>query len=295
MNNRIWKRCFSEPEQAPELVYLELEKITSLLLHADLNNEDSLVWQVMFNPNLRAEVLSQLDGAKACWDRSKLARRVYQNLNNQCALPGGSGTMFFWAVDAAGRRVPLSLMEGPDRVATLQGRDEQGNLWIIPFSPRDILQDLQAGKLLPSLFTCYTTIGFARGISCCGGYFQAEYLAGMQRGLMKALRESAGCAGFAEHLSQVSSDIYLSGMQMVMRHSDDDLLLPAGPVEIIASGGLSRNQLERARSLTVRDTHLAGLMETLPDFQPHEDRPDGWCLMLARESSQLLKDCIVLI
>ena len=30
LNNRIWKRCFSEPEQAPELIYLELEKIASI-------------------------------------------------------------------------------------------------------------------------------------------------------------------------------------------------------------------------------------------------------------------------
>ena len=82
---------------------------------------------------------------------------------------------------------------------------------------------------------------------------------------------------------------------MVMRHLDDDLLLPAGPIEMIASGGLSQSQLEGVRSLTVRDTHLAGLMETFPDFQPHEGRSDGWCLMLAREISQLLKDCIVLI
>jgi hypothetical protein len=295
LNNRIWKRCFSEPEQAPELVYLELEKITSLLLHVDLNNEDSLVWQVMFNPNLRAEVLSQLDGAKACWDRSKLARRACQNLDNPCALPSGSGTMFFWMVDAAGGRVPLSLMEGTDRVATLQGRDEQGNLWTIPFNPRDILQGLQTGKLLPSLFTCYTTIGFARGISCCGGYFQAGYLAGMQRGLMKVLCKLADCAEFAEHLSQVPSDIYLSGMQMVMRHLDDNLLLPAGPIEMIASGGLSQVQLKRVRSLNVLDTHLAGLMETLPDFQPREDRPDNWCLLLARESSHLLSNRTLVI
>lgn len=296
LNNRIWKRCFREPEQAPDLVYLELEKITSLLLQLDLNNEDSLVWQVMFNPNLRTKVLSQLDGAKACWDQGRLCNRLSQNLDSRFTVSGGSGTIFFWAIDDSGLRVPLSLIGASNHSMELQGRDEHDKLWTIPFSSCDILQGLQAGKLLPSLFTCYMTIGFARGITCCGGYFQAEYLAGMQRGLINALCEIPGCMNIVEQLSQVPSDIYLSGMQMVMRHLDDDLLLPAGPIEMIASGGLSQSQLEKHMcSITVKNAHIAGLMETLLDFQPYKDRVDGWYLILARESSYFLKNKTLII
>lgn len=290
LNNRIWKRCFREPEYAPELIYLELEKITIMLLDADLNNEDCLIWQVMFNSSLRAKVLSQLNGVKACWDQSKLAKRACQKADNKYVLPSGSGTIFFWAIDAAGLRVPLLLTEGSDHRIALQGRDDQGKLWTIPFTPRDILDGLQAGRLLPSLFTCYSTIGFARGVSCCGGYFQAEYLADMRRGLISALRESIDCVEYAEHLSQVPSDIYLSGMQAVMRKQDNDLLLPAGPIEIIAGGGLSRSQLEQVSLLTVREAHWAGLMETLSDFQSREDCPDDWRLLLATENNRLLRD-----
>lgn len=295
LNNRIWKRCFSEPEQAPELIYLELEKIASMLLNVDLNNEDSLIWQVMFNSSLRAKVLAHLDGVRACWNRGKLVKRVSQILDNNYVSLSGSGTIFFWAVDAAGWRIPLLLTEGSDHRVALQGRDEQGQLWSIPFTPKDILDGLQAGRLLPSLFTCYSTIGFARGISCCGGYFQAEYLAGMQRGLINALHESVGCAEYAEYLSQVPSDIYLSGMQAIMRIQDKDLLLPAGPIEIIASGGLSRGQFEQMSSLTVRDAHLAGLIETLPDFQSREERPDNCFHLLAAENHQLLRGRALII
>lgn len=297
LNNRIWKRCFREPDSAPEMIFLELEQITNLLLQADLNNEDSLVWQVMFNPTIRARVLNQLDGTRACWNRSKMAQRLLLNPNHALPNPASCGTIFFWGVCDNGYRIPLllTLTCKADRVATLQGRDDQGKLWTFPFRPADILNELRAGRLLPSLFTCYSTIGFARGVSCCGGYFQANYLSVMQRGLVRAFGEIPGYAELAERLSQVPSNIYLSGMQAVMRGQDDDLLLPVGPVEIIASGGLSRDQLERMRSLTVRDTHLASLTDTLPDFLPLEDRPNDWLPCLAQESKHLLKERIVVI
>ncbi len=294
LNNRLWKRCFREPEQAPEMIYLELEKIASLLLQVDLNDEDSLAWQVMFNPTLRAQVLDQLDGVRACWDRNKLFRRACLNPSDKELNLSGCGTVFFWAINDAGWRVPLSLTGGAACAALLQGRDDRGEFWTISFSQREILQGLQAGRLLPSLFSCFLTIAFARGISCCGGYFQTDYLSAMQSGLVKVLQEKPGNAEIAARVSQVPSDIYLSGMQAVMRNLDDDLLLPAGLVEIIASGGLSLSQLEQVRSLTVRDVHLAGLMETLPDFQSKEDRSDNWCLLLAKENSRSLHNLTVI-
>jgi hypothetical protein len=295
LNNRVWKRCFQKRNHAPDMVFLELEQITNLLLEIDFNNEDSLVWQVMFNPKIRTRLLNQLDGAKACWDRAKMAQRLLANANHAIPSPGNCGTIFFWGVCDRGYRIPLLLTCNSGGAISLQGRDDRGKLWSFPFQPAEIIKSLRAGRLLPSLLTCYSTIGFARGISCCGGYFQAHYLSIMQRGLIKVFNETSGCAEFAERLSQVPSNIYLSGMQAVMRDLDDDLLLPAGPVEMIASGGLSPDQLERIRSLTVRDAHLASLTDTLPDILPAEDRPDHWCLRLAQASSRLLRDRVVVI
>ena len=291
LNNRIWKRCFREPEQAPEMVYLELEKITSLLLQEDLSREDSLVWQLMFNPVLRAEVLRQLDGTKVCWDRTKLAKRMCSNSAGENLGLGGSGTIFFWAINDTGWRVPLMLTDSAGRSQALQGRDDRGKLWTVPFSPRDILQGLQAGQLLPSLFTCYLTIGLARGVSCCGGYFQAEYLASIQDGLVQILLDKlVGFKREAESLSQVRTDISLVGMQAVVHNYNDDLLLPAGPVEIIASGGLRSEQFDRMPAIAVQDALLAGLLEILPDVQGREERQTNWCMQIAKEYSQVLRD-----
>ena len=295
LNNLIWKRCFREPEQAPEMVFLELEKIASQLLQVDLHDENSLMWQVMFNPTLRDEVLSRLDGAKACWDRDKLTKRMRQGPSDKKSDPGSCGTAFFWAVDNTGRRVPLMLTSSTDHQVMLQGRDDRSELWAFSFNPKDINRNLEVGKLLPSLFTCYSIIGFARGISCCGGYFQADYLSNIQNALVGAFSEIMGETRFVEYVNRVPTSIYLSGMQGVMHSLDSDFLLPAGPIEIIASGGLSPNQIEQMRSLTVRDAHLGGLTETLPDFQAKSDCSNNWCLLLAEECSRLLKDKIVFI
>lgn len=290
LNNRIWKRFYREAKHATEMVCLELEQIAILLLQADLHNESSLMWQIMFNPTLRTQVLSQLDGTIACWERAKLAKRACLSsdiIDNM----SGSGTMFFWGVDDDGYRIPL-LLVGSGRQAMLQGRDDRGNLWSFSFNKRDVMVGLITGRLLPSLFTCYSTIGFARGISCCGGYFQAQYLPAIQNGLVRALYQSAECADFAKYVDRVPSDIYLSGMQMLMRCLDENLLLPAGPIEIIAGGGLYNSQIERMQSLIVRDAHLAGLLETLADFDVIIDRQNTSCILLtlAREIYQFLRN-----
>lgn len=295
LNNRIWKRFFCDSDCAPEMVFLELEQITNLLLKIDLNNEDSLIWQIMFNPTIRAKILSRLDGAKACWDRGKMAQRLLLDSNQAIPSPSNCGTIFFWGVCDNGSRIPLLLTCKEGRANTLQGRDDKGKLWAFPFNPKDILDGLLSGRLLPSLFTCYSTIGFARGVSCCGGYFQAHYLSVMQRSLIDVFSEISGYAEFAEHISQTPSDIYLSGMQAIMYRLDDDLLLPVGPLGMIAKGGLSQDQIKKIGSLTVQDAHMASLMDTLPDILLPEERPDQWHLRLAKASRRLLEERVVVI
>ena len=296
LNNQLWKHCFHEPEQAPEMVYLELEHITSGLLQTDLSNEDSLLWQLMFNPDLRTSLLQQLDGTKICWDQSKLADRLRPDPDSLPTKLGGSGTIFFWPVNELGWRVPLHLTHSDRQAATLQGRDERGKLWQLPFQPAAILQALQTGRLLPSLFTCYLTVGLTRGVSCCGGYFQAQYLPAIQRGLIQVLEDNNfGLDKLAKQLAQVPTDISLLGMQGVMRQLDETLLLPAGLVEIMASGGLKQHQLQQLRTLTVQNALLAGLAEILPDIRYHDTMPANWPLYLAAKSHEKLTDKVVII
>ena len=294
LNNRIWNRCFNEPGRAPQLIYMEVEQIASRLLQADLRNEDSLVWQVMFDPDLRTLVLNQLDGVKGCWELRTLSERVHRHRVGNEAKPGGCGTVFFWAVNTTGSRIPIFLTETYGG-AELCGRDERGQIWTRPFTSENVLQGLLTKQLLPSLFTCCVAIAYMRGISFCGGYFQAQYLPLIQKGMVNALRSLKGCDGVADRISLVPSDVYVSGMQLMLRDLQNDYLLPVGPIEIAARGGLSFEQLVRLRSITVGDAHLAGLTETFPDMPISKTPSANWYMQLAADHGRKLRQRIIVI
>ena len=290
LNNRIWKRLFPGMESLSEVVYLEIEKIVNILLHSDLHNPDSLVSRVLFDTELRQNVLRELDGIRACWESQKLARRMQIDLtveSQKNRIPGG-GTIFFWGVDHAKRRIPLHLETTAYGDSVLCGVDDFGHRWTIPFTTPEILQRLQEQTLLPSLFICFLALSFARGVTCVGGYFQCEYLPIMQQGLVTALRDSSGYERIAQRIAQVPTSSYMDGIIAVMTKIGGNFLIPAGPVEIIAGGGICRQEVEQIASLTVRDAHLADIFDTVLDVISPELLPVEWKAHLAAESFQRL-------
>ena len=291
LNNRIWKRLFSETSSLSDVVYLEIEKVVNRLLQHDLHNSKSLVWRVLFDAELRQNVLRELDGIRACWEHQKLAQRVQVNLVSE-PIPGG-GTIFFWGVDHAKRRIPLHLETNASGEDIFCGIDDFGHRWTIPFTVPELLQRLQEQTLLPSLFICFLALSFARGVTCVGGYFQCEYLPIMQKGLITALQNS-GYGDVAQQIAHVTTSSYLDSMTAVMTKIGGNYLIPAGPVEIIAGGGITHKEVERIASLTVRDAHVADIFDTLPDAVPSELLQSDWKKQLALESFQELHDKILI-
>ena len=129
---------------------------------------------------------------------------------------------------------------------------------------------------------------------CVGGYFQCEYLPKMQAGLVKALQKTAGYQDVADLVEGVTTDTYLSGMQAVMARINEDTLVPAGPIEIIAGGGLTDDDIQQILSLTVRDAHLASLFETVPDIVPWTVKTPDWKKQLAIDCCQMLRRRVVI-
>ena len=295
LNSRIWNRLFADARPPSQLLYLELEQICGKLLGKDLLDCNSLVGRILFDTKLRQAVIEELNGAKACWDLSQLLQRVSNapSAKRKKGNVNGCGTTFFWGITDRGRRIPLCLeADGVDR-ETLRGVDDRGSLFELAFTPKSIVQALKEKRLLPSLFTCFTVLSFARGIACAGGYYQAEYLPHMQRGLVSALTKTQGYEEVADIIKRVDTGIYLSGMQAVMMRTEKDRLMPAGPAEIIAAGGLTGEDLERIRRLTVRDAHLASLFETVADVAPWATKTPGWRKQLATDCWRLLKGSVV--
>lgn len=292
LNRRIWKKLFAGAAGSHRVVYFELEKAVSAMLMRDLMSAESLMGSVLFDPKLRENVLCELDGRRGCWHLEKLARDLNLSCHERRRLKG-FGTVFFWGVDEHNRRVPLCLKSDGEKGEVLFGLDDQGRTFQVAFTPKALLDALQNRLLLPSLFTCFATLSFARGLVCIGGYFQAEYLPAMQQGLMRALAKTQGYESMTPMIGQVPTGKYLSGMQAVMVRADEGCLIPAGPLDIMAGGGISGGDVEQMLRLTVREALLAGLFETVPDGVPAERRPKGWEKQLARDCWVLLGDKVV--
>ncbi|MBF0100320.1 MAG: hypothetical protein HQK77_05360 [Desulfobacterales bacterium] len=255
VNRKLWERFFKTPKSTPTLISFELEKITAMLVKKDIFNRDSLLWNILFADDIRNAVIKELNGNPVCWTSGDHAEKD---------LSLASGTHFFWGIDAKGRKYPLSLKDnGPNR-CILNGVDNNGKVFDIPFTLKSLINHLDASLLLPSLFTCFLTIFMARGINCIGGYYQAEYLPAMQKGLVRAF-EKVKWHDAAISVNALITNSYLSGMQTVMIEKKNKRLVPAGPLEIITAGGLSDDDLQTILKMNVRDAHLASLFETLPD------------------------------
>ena len=296
VNNLIWKRLFPNQNQPTEVAPLELEKIVGELLRFDLKNRDSLISTIMFDPTLRKTVLEELDGAGACWNISRLKKRMHMSQLNDSDKKkvNGCGTVFFWGINDAGRRVPLHLVSSGGKNAFFIGIDDHNNSWELAYTPEAILTALNEGRLLPSLFTCFLVLSFARGVKCIGSYFQAEYLPNMQKGLVNALKQVPEYNEIASYVEKVDSNFYLSGMLAVMTRIENDMLVPAGPLEIISKGGITADDIEKILSIKVRDAHFASLIETLPDFVPSMLKTTDWKYRLAKDSLKRLEGKVVI-
>ena len=291
INARLWRRLRAAGGSTwPELLYLEFEAVAARVLRRDLADSSSLAWAVMFDPALRERVLVGLDGHRICWRRSALARRRRPGHR----LGEVAGTVFFWGRDGQGRRVPLDLVRRGGR-PYLSGVDDKRVEHSVGFDPCELDAALEDGRVLPSLFTCFVVVGLARGINCVGGYYQADYLPRMRRGLLDALAGVSRYHAVASAVELTPVSGYLSGMQAAVSVLPDGAPVPAGPVEIIAAGGLDDECLSALGAVTVADAHEASLVETLCDVEPAVQRLDGWKVRVLAAQSRGLVDRLQVI
>nr|WP_319395344.1 hypothetical protein [uncultured Desulfobacter sp.] len=277
VNQRLGKRMLKTSEPPPDIVYLEIENITATLLANDLNQENSLVCRIFFNRTLRDRLIRCLDSCPGCWQAEQLNfRQTAVGKPERTA----TGTIFFWGIDNDGRRVPL-LLKSINGELYLSGKTDRGDLFTMNFTREELLLALERQTLLPSLFTCFVVICFARGFNCVGGVFQAAYLARMKRCIADCLEAQAD-AKHAKIVRDITTNLYQDGMLAFMRQGPANELLPAGPIEIIQGGAITRDDLNKALALNVTQAHVAGLFGALEDADAPITRRANWQHMLAQ-------------
>lgn len=214
---RLWARWFAADVDAPPLAYAPLEALRTGLLMSDLSTPGRPLHEVFFDAALREEVLVRLEGVACCWT----------------ARGAEKGSALLWEVRSDGRSSPLRAEGGG--LLTREGRR-------IPFEPDPILEGLATGALVPGIFASFAT-GLVRGLIQVGGFNQADYLADMQAGLAGAFA-ATGRAAWAEALETPMPPMLTAGLSGIVVDYPDGACEPAGGIECIACGGLTRAQVE---------------------------------------------------
>ncbi|HIJ54495.1 MAG TPA: hypothetical protein HPQ03_00050 [Deltaproteobacteria bacterium] len=297
LNNRIWKRLYADLQAIPELIYIEIESIVRNLMVMDLSNQDSLVSHVLFNPTVRDQVITQLDGISGCWHLKNLKTHVKENhTKKRPNTIDPTGTIFFWWIDEWGKKVPLTLTPGGRGQCTLKGIGGRGKTVEIAHSPDIIIEQLRQNNLLPSVFSCFLSFALARGVVCIGGCFQSDYLPVIQRAVCHALIDG-GLKDVAQAVLHVKTDVYLPGMAGIMTQPElKPYLLPAGIFEILSGGGITSSDVDRLAKLTVGDAHCGAIFENLSAADPARfgTYQPGWKKTLAEDAYRYLNQKVVI-
>lgn len=168
VNALLSERYFNDRKQT--YLWMPLETIASRLFLRDICHEDGILYNILFNKDLRDLIMENLNGVSGCWTDTS------------------GGTHLFWALDGAAILFPLHLVEKNGELV-LCGENSLREEVVIPFNRESLEEKLNEGLLLPNLFLCFLEIYFLRDYSVFGGYYQPTYLKKMSDGLVKSLRE----------------------------------------------------------------------------------------------------------
>lgn len=264
INAKLWPRLFKPGVAVPRLVMLDKVALERELLLADIENENSLAHVLLFSPELRAAVVRALEGERGCWtrkdreDRSEPVR----------------GSMFFWGVDRQDRMVPLGLDQENNRLFSAQYP-----AFSLELTPGAIKRALKESRILPGLYLGFAAIALARGLMCCGGVFQTGYLRRMRNGTAASLA-ATGFADMAARLEGLPDAPLTSGFLPLGFANGSTPPHAAGSLEIFAAGGLSGENLEILRSVTVARA-LESSFDYIYDLAtPPRERLPGWAQAL---------------
>ena len=244
--DRISGECFKAADDI-HMIYIEAEEIIRPLMIKDLYDKDTMLWHMFFDPKVR-------EGLNA------------EKTDDGIPLAG----MLLRGVDHKGRRIH-TLVNDSERI---EGMDHAGRLLEYPMDVKEIESLLNERKLIPSGLAAAVVLGFERGYTWAGGYFQSLYLPEWAKQCEKIFR-NAGLDAFAEILSAYDGSSFISGPVYALNETEDYTAVPAGPVEfMLKKPGFSR--LDELLEIRMPDCMNMGIFEMYIDLIPAQEKAEGW-------------------
>lgn len=242
------------PEEAPSILYLEMESVIQPLLLAELSDETSILHRLMYNSEMRSRMI-------------------------ETKLPDGLSLAdyLFRAADEKGRKIMLSLNEE----GVLTGHDWRKESVRYETEPDVLVSLIQEKKVFPDVFVETLLLLFERGITWIGGMFQAVYLPQWQAALASVL-ETSGYEPEADLIRAYDCTGYSCG-PMMMLYQGNGFATTAGPVELWRNPVSFDRIRQLAKDTSLWDGHMIGLSEMYFDLTTREEREEDWYRKIAEE------------
>ena len=246
IGERVSAECFRK-NSSMRLIYIEAEEIIRPLMIKDLNDENSMLWHMFYDPKVR------------------------EGLNEEKAEEGVPlAGMLLRGVDAKGRRIH-TLVKDSDRI---EGMDHAGRLLDYPMDPSEICRLLEERKLIPSGLAAAVVLAFERGYTWAGGYFQSLYLPKWVKQCADIFK-NAGLDKFAETVAAYDGSSFISGPVYALYEAEDYSAVSAGPVEFMLRQP-EEGRLEELLETTMADSMKMGIFEMYIDLVPAVAKDTGW-------------------
>ncbi len=233
INDQIFHLIYKD-NPTTHVTYLNLESISSELIKHDLENKDSILYKLYFDENARKSILHKLLNERGCWSLNAVNGEEL----HRC---GNNGSIFFWASDEKGRRLPLSFRQNPDR---LFYKDLS-----IDLNPESLILALDKKIIYPSLFSSFVSLHLEHKLMCYGGLYMADYLPKMLKAVSQTLTETE----YGEFLDLSNFNSFGTGVFSCQIQVEEDLY-PAGSIELIHKNGITKHHLEQIADLNYKDT-----------------------------------------
>lgn len=186
LNHKLWKYFFAKEvrDSIPDIIYLQSNQLVMELLIEEMNDKESLISQIIFNPETRNVYLKNFHGIDCCWG-------------------DGMGSHLFWGINHKKKFIPLQL----DVAANMLVGQDFG----IDLEKDAIISALKDKRILPTIFMDFLAITFTEGYTALGGFNQIEYLQQMQTAHVKSLEELKAPETANQFASRVT-DGFICGM-----------------------------------------------------------------------------------
>ena len=228
-------------DREPMYLWMPLETIASRLFLRDIQYKNGILYNILFNKDLRDLLIKNLNGVSGCW------------------TDFSGGTHFFWALDSSEILFALHLEERNSELV-LRGENSLKEEVVIPFKRETLEEKIDEGILLPGLFLCFFEIYFLRDFSVFGGYYQPTYLKKMSDGIVKSLRE-LGIFGKEASIIEKKSNYLSLGLTYLLR-GNSERIYPVSTAELLEQPIRTQLVDEKLNITTVEDSLMTFALET---------------------------------